>query len=103
MTMSEPVLALIAALFGGAGLKVIEHLISRSSRKEDLAQQLRDELRQEVKTLRNQLDDIEQRLDRWKKKYYTLLVSFNELMAVAMNEGLVEEVNKIRRRMNESE
>lgn len=103
MELSEPVLALLAAVFGGAGLKIIEALISRSTRRTDLAKELREELRQEALDLRKQITDIESRLDKWKRQYYSLLVAFNELMAVAMTAGLSEEVKKIRKQLDEED
>jgi len=96
MGLSEPVLALIAAVFGGAGLKVIESLLARSSQREDVAKQIRDELRGEVNGLREQLASIERRLDKWKRQYYDLYVAFNELVVVAMSAGLTKEVSRIR-------
>lgn len=103
MELNEPVLALLAAVFGGAGLKIIEALISRSTRKTDLAKELREELRQEALDLRKQITDIESRLDKWKRQYYSLLVAFNELMAVAMGAGLAEEAKKIREELDQED
>lgn len=101
MELSEPILALLAAIFGGAGLKIIESLLSRSSRRADIAKEIRDELRGEVEGLRKQLAAIEQRLDRWKRQYYDLYVAFNELVVVAMNAGLSEETNRIRKSLDD--
>lgn len=101
MELSEPVLALLAAIFGGAGLKVIETLLSRSSKRADIAKEIRDELRGEVDGLRKQLSAIEQRLDRWKRQYYDLYVAFNELVVIALGAGLSEETNKIRKSLDD--
>lgn len=93
--MIEPILALAAAVFGGVGLKVIESVLNRSKAKNDLETQMRSELRGDVIILKEELDKIEAALDVWKKKYYALLMSFNELAVVARENGLSEDVDKI--------
>lgn len=94
--MIEPAFALISAIFGGVGLKIVESLLNRSKVKNDLQTQMRSELRADVITLKEELDLIEASLDVWKKKYYKLFVAFNELVVVAVAAGLEEEVEKIR-------
>lgn len=100
--MIEPIVALGAAIFGGVGLKVIESLLSRSKVKDDLQSQMRLELRTDVMTLKEELDRIEVSLDLWKKKYYKLLVAFNELSVSAISAGLENEVAKVRRDLSEA-
>lgn len=95
--MIEPVFALVAAIFGGVGLKVVESLLNRSKVKNDLQTQMRTELRADVITLKEELDLIEASLDLWKKKYYKLFVAFNELIVIAVANGLEEEVEQIRK------
>jgi hypothetical protein len=94
--MTDPFIALVAALFGGVGLKIIESLLNRSNAKNDLQAQMRSELRTDVISLKDELDEIESRLDEWKKKYYRLFFAFNELAVVALAAGLEEEVARIR-------
>jgi len=93
--MIEPALALVAAVFGGVGLKVVESVLNRSRVKNDLETQMRAELRGDVLILKEELDKIEAALDVWKKKYFALLMSFNELAVLARENGLSEEVDKI--------
>lgn len=69
-------LALIGALLGGSGLKVIEHWLNRSKIKEDTAAQMRTELRDEIKNLREELRSVEDELDKWRGKYYELMDEF---------------------------
>lgn len=90
--LSNPVfLALVGTLFGSAGLKVIEHWLSRAKSKEDSASKMRDELRQEIdrkakdyageldrlrveiNRLDSEKDDIEKQLDAWREKYWALM------------------------------
>lgn len=91
--MAEPMIALVAALFGGVGLKVVESLVNKSQAKNDLQAQMRSELRKDVMSLKDELDDIENSLDQWKKKYYALLLSFNELVILAKAGASPEEVD----------
>lgn len=68
--MSSVVIAMIAALFGGAGLKIIEHFLSRGKTKIDIARELRTELRDEVLVLRDEVKELDKRVDKWKHKYF---------------------------------
>lgn len=93
--MIEPALALVAAVFGGVGLKVIESVLNRSKVKNDLETQMRSELRGDVIILKEELDKIEAALDVWKKKYYALLVSFNELVILAKSGSEPEDIDEL--------
>lgn len=95
--MIEPALALVAAVFGGVGLKVIESVLNRSKVKNDLETQMRAELRGDVLILKEELDKIEAALDMWKKKYFALLMNFNDLAVVARANGLGDEVDRIQK------
>lgn len=93
--MIEPAAALIAAIFGGVGLKIVESALNRSKVKNDLQAQMRLELRTDVVSLKEQLDKIEEALDAWKKKYYALLVSFNELVILAKSGSGPEDIDEL--------
>lgn len=75
--ISQAWLALIGALLGGSGLKFIEHWLSRPKVKDDAASSFRNELREEVKNLRDELRKTEQELDAWRAKYYALMDEFS--------------------------
>lgn len=66
-------LALIGALLGGSGLKVIEYWLNRSKNKDEAAATFRNELRQDVTALREELHRTEQERDSWRDRYYDLL------------------------------
>ncbi len=74
--ISQAWLALLGALLGGSGLKFIEHWLNRSKVKEDAAAQMRTELRDEIKILREELRTVEDELDKWRGKYYELMDEF---------------------------
>lgn len=78
--LSNPgVIALLGTLFGGAGLKFVEHWLNRKERVRDAGMALRDELRMEIDRLKEQMASAaaeEQRLEaeveRWRGMYYDL-------------------------------
>lgn len=72
-------IALIGTVFGGAGLKVIEKVLSKGMVKDDIATNLRTELRKDATELRAELKVVEHELDNWKVKYFELLQQFIEL------------------------
>jgi len=74
--ISQAWLALIGALLGGSGLKIIESWLNRSKVKDDAATNFRNELRQEVTSLREELRKVEEDLERWRAKYYELMDNF---------------------------
>ena len=81
--MNSAIIALIGTIFGGAGLKVIEALLNRSKNKmderkseADIATGMREELRKEVASLKDELRRVEGELDTWRQKYYDLLEQF---------------------------
>lgn len=69
---SNGIIAAIAALIGGAGLKIVESYLSRRQIANDLASQIRDELRKDVLTSKDRIGMLEQEVDKWKDKYWTL-------------------------------
>lgn len=103
MELTEPLIALLAAVFGGAGLKIIESLFKRAGERADIASQLRSELRQEVLDLREVVHKIDERLESWRRQYYAVLVAFNELAILAIAAGLAEEVKRLREQIEDAE
>lgn len=92
--------ALMGTLFGGAGLKIIEHRLGRAKEKAAEAQGMRDELRRQIEDLRNELlraEAEEQRLqglvEDLKEKYW----SYREASQREINQ-LTIEVERLRRR-----
>jgi predicted nuclease with TOPRIM domain len=71
-------LALIGALLGGSGLKVIEYWLNKSKVKDDSATSFRKELREEVTSLREELRKAEAELDAWRDKYYKLMDEYSQ-------------------------
>lgn len=88
-------IALAAAVFGGAGLKIIEYFLSRSRTRIDIATQLRNELRQEVQSLRDELRDLETSNDKWRGRYYSLVSVLNYAKVLLLKAGFEEEVKEL--------
>lgn len=65
-------IALVAALFGGAGLKIIEKILNRGQEEDDIATKLRAELRQDIERHRQRADEAEDEADKWRDRYYKL-------------------------------
>lgn len=87
--MSEQTLvALAAAIFGGGGLKLIEHILSRSKTRIDLAGELRNELRTEVNNLKDEVREVDHSLDEWKGRYYRLLRHYHDIRATCIAQGI---------------
>lgn len=78
----EPWLALIGAIFGGAGLEIFKKFLGRSKEREQAAIEARDELRKEIAELRaeadkvrEEADELRDEIDAWRNKYYSLVSS----------------------------
>lgn len=70
--METAVIALIGTLFGGVALKIIEHILSRGKRQEDLATSMRKELREELAAVKQELREESKESEEWKSKYWEL-------------------------------
>jgi predicted nucleic acid-binding Zn-ribbon protein len=69
-------IALIGTVFGGVGLKLTEAWLSRSTKRDDTAHQLREELRTQVMDLRTEITRLQTEADLWQAKYYDLRDQF---------------------------
>jgi peptidoglycan hydrolase CwlO-like protein len=69
--------AIISAVFGGAGLKIIEKMLGKNDEAFKEAASIRQELRQQIEDLRKEVDALrekvtaaEQEADEWREKYW---------------------------------
>lgn len=73
----EPVSAILMTvagiLGGGVGVKIVEHLFMRGKVKEDIASELRKELREDLINYRKAATEAEDREDKLRAQYYQLL------------------------------
>jgi septal ring factor EnvC (AmiA/AmiB activator) len=65
-------IALIGTVFGGVGLKVVDHYLSKNKVKIDDAARIRDELRIEITNLREEVQKLEAERDKWREDYWSL-------------------------------
>lgn len=70
LDLTENYVSIIAAVFGGIGVKLLERLSAKRSEKFSEAVRIREELRLEVNTLREELDELKQEVSVWREKYY---------------------------------
>jgi uncharacterized protein YlxW (UPF0749 family) len=74
-------IALISTFVGGIGLRIAEKFLARGQVKQDAATALREELRKESTSLREEMRIVEKELDQWKEKYFTLMQQYLDLKA----------------------
>ncbi len=88
--MEDAVLALVGVILGGAGTKFIEKLFENKHKRKvaelqerktdnDVALNIREELRHDITILRKEMDDLHQEIDEWRNKYYTLLADYSDI------------------------
>ena len=63
-------LALIAALLGGTGLKVVEHVLNKANDQEVSERQMRNEIRSDLVACREETIRLKAEVDRWRDRYY---------------------------------
>jgi uncharacterized protein involved in exopolysaccharide biosynthesis len=71
-----PIYALAGALFGGSGIKFLEKWLNKEKDEQEIATQIRNELRGDMKELKIEVQRLEQEVETWKQKYYDLLDQF---------------------------
>lgn len=82
--VEEAWLALIGAIMGTSGLKVVEHVLSRGETKELMQKTLREELKTEIRNLKEEIDKSEEDVDHWKARYYELVQTHIETSALLL-------------------
>lgn len=79
--ISDTTTAIIAALFGGAGVKLLEKILSSRSNYLAETERLRNELRHDVERLSEEVVAQKEESDDWRKKYWELVESTVQLKA----------------------
>jgi peptidoglycan hydrolase CwlO-like protein len=69
-TIGDTQAALLSAIFGGAGVKILEKIISRRSEKYNEAEKIRAELRTELEVAKKEVEDRKTEADEWREKYW---------------------------------
>lgn len=87
-------IALIGTVFGGVGLKVIEHWLGKTRVKIDDATTIRNELRTALAEEKQENVQLSQDVDRWRDAYYDLRdqhVAIQMKLTMAIEEAREEE------------
>lgn len=74
--MDPALIAVLGAIFGGSGLKLVEAWLNRGKTKEDVAKAIRDELREDIQKLEAKQTQLEAEVTIWRDKYYQVLDNF---------------------------
>lgn len=69
-------IALLGTVVATVGLKVTEHWLNRNKNQHDDAKQIRDELRTQIISQKEEIDRIETEVEAWRTKYYDLRDQF---------------------------
>lgn len=72
-------IALTGTVAGSVGLRVVEHFLTRNKVKVDDAARIRDELRLEITTQREEIKQLEADAIKWRDEYYNLRDKYVEL------------------------
>jgi len=91
-------IAFLGAAFGGAGLKITEAWLGRNKVKIDDAQQIRDELRLEITSQREEIRALEIEVHKWREEYYALRDKYMTLQL-----ELLKKVDSIKHEVQEAE
>lgn len=93
-SIPAPWLTLIGTIFGGAGLKFLEWFLGRGKNKIDIAAQLRDELRKDIKDLQNRVDELEAENEKWRARAFKAEEEVAVRNALIASHGCMNDVLK---------
>lgn len=71
--MNEALIGLLGAIFGGVGIKIVEGYILPRAKQEDIATQIRDELRGDIAAYKEEVASLRSEVDDWKRRYFVLI------------------------------
>lgn len=71
-----PILALLGTVFGGAGLEFVKRWLGKAKETDDIATNLRNELRGELTALKLEMDKAEAEIAEWRSRYYEVLEKY---------------------------
>lgn len=91
-------LVLLGTIFGGAGLRYVDHWLTRRKTSLDEGAAWRQEQRQEISGLKAENDKLEAEVTRWRDLYYDLREAY-ALLKVQLEVAL----SKIRREADQAE
>jgi len=90
--------AAFAAIVGGAGVKILEKMMSKRSEQFSEGTKIREELRAEITVLRKEVDDTAKDVDIWRGKYYEQMDE--NLKLAKQNDSLQLENERLHNQLN---
>lgn len=91
-------IALIGTLFGGVFLKLTESWLGRTKTASDDAKVIREELRSQITSQKDEIKSLEDEVNEWRSKYYDLRDSY-----VKVQTELTLALERIKNEAHESE
>lgn len=88
-----PWLAFLGTLFGGTGLKVLEHFLGKNKVRVDVATQLRDEMRKDIRELQTRVDELEAETDKWRARAWKAEDELARKRAIMISHGCMPNEN----------
>lgn len=98
-------IALIGTLFGGIVLKVTEHWLGKTKSQSDDAKQIREELRSQITSQKEEIRSLEDEVNEWRSKYYDLRDSYIKVqteLTIAL-EKIKQEAEEADRKLREQD
>ncbi|TKT03452.1 hypothetical protein [Streptomyces lasalocidi] len=89
-----PWLAFAGTLLGGTGIKILEYLLGRGKVKADIASELRNELRQDIKDLQARVDELEAENEKWRARAFKAEEEVAVRNALIASHGCMNDVLK---------
>lgn len=98
------IVGLLSAIFGGVGVRIADHYLNKGKIQNDEDRLIREEFRNEIKTLKAELeeekrrsDEVERKLDELKDRYYRLIERV--LMSYKSDEAKIELLTDIHKEL----
>jgi hypothetical protein len=93
-TIGDTAVALAAALFGGAGVKILDKMLSKRNEYFVESSKIREELKAENASVKKERDEALEEVDAWRAKYWTQMEE--SIRHVAAIEALQHEVSTLK-------
>lgn len=83
-------LALIGALAGGTGLKLVEFILTRESETDKQLRDMRNEIRADLESCKAETVRLRTEADKWRERYYELMEDSLDINRGTMKPSLRE-------------
>lgn len=91
-----PIIAGVLGIFGGAIIEFINKFMDKDKADEDMQASFRKELREELVSARDEVNELSDELDVWKEKYFEQVQLTNKFeLDILMLERKLEEYKRL--------